>query len=125
MPLFTLFLIRHYLVLNLPTSKMVLSDGAPMDVAPVQFVVDNLEEGLEPTPQRLLHEREPRALPTEWTFSSWRVFMAYLHDGRRTMMEVLWVSGVGGEDLLNGPVYLDALLDAYHVGSPRSPANLR
>jgi hypothetical protein len=38
----TLFLIRHYLVLNLPTSQMVLPDGAPIDVAPVRFVNEGM-----------------------------------------------------------------------------------
>ena len=93
-----------------------------MDVAPVRLVVDDLEGGLEPTPQRLLREREPLAFPIEWTFSSWRVFLTYLDNGRCPMREVLWVSGVG-EDLLQGTIYLDAFFDAYDACSPRSSAN--
>jgi hypothetical protein len=46
--------------------------------------------------------------------------LTYLDDSCRPLREVLWVRGVG-EDLLNGPVYLDALFDAYHADSLPQP----
>src|SRR5215212_4248779 len=47
---------------------------APMSIAPVRLVVDDLEGGLEPASQGLLRGREPPALPKRASFgaSSWR-----------------------------------------------------
>src|SRR5829696_1407691 len=95
-----------------------MSFPTPMGIVPVRLIVNDLEVGLEPAAQGLLHGREPLALPIVRA-SSWRV-LADLSDGCCPPWEVLWVRGVG-EHLLHGTVYLDAFFDAYHVGSPPTP----
>src|SRR5215217_1247090 len=102
---------RRRLVGEVHSDRYWMSFPTPMGIAPVWLIVNDLEWGLEPAAQGLLHGLEPLALPFEWA-SSWCVFLAYLSDGCRPLGEVLWIGGVG-EHLLHGPVYLDAFFDAY------------